>query len=60
MASFIYRCPNTGRNVQGFVADDPTAGAAERYEPVTCVACTRVHLVNPKTGKVLGPEDDWG
>ena len=36
------------------VADDPTEGKAETYEPVTCTACTQVHLVNPNTGKVLG------
>ena len=26
MAPFLYRCPNTGQKVQGFVADDPTDG----------------------------------
>ena len=25
----------------------------EIYDPVTCTACGRVHLVNPKSGKVL-------
>ncbi len=24
------------------------------YEPVTCLACKRIHLVKPKTGDVLG------
>jgi len=37
--------------VQGWAADDLTNG--EIYEPVTCTACGRVHLVNPKSGKVL-------
>jgi hypothetical protein len=23
MAAFLFRCPNTGLNVEGFVADDP-------------------------------------
>ncbi len=41
-------------NVQGWIADDVTQREAETYEPVTCTACARVHLVNPKTGKVLG------
>jgi hypothetical protein len=31
------------------VTDDDTA-----YESVACLACTQVHLINPKTGKVLG------
>ena len=52
MATFVYRCPATGQNVQGFIADDP--GDDATYEPVTCTACTRVHLINPKSGKVLG------
>jgi hypothetical protein len=58
MPPFIYRCPNTGLNVQGFVADDPTEGEAETYQSITCTICTRLHLVNPKTGKVLGPDEN--
>jgi hypothetical protein len=27
------------------------------YVQVTCLACAQAHLVNPKTGKVLGAED---
>ena len=54
MAPFLYRCPNTGLNVQGFTADDPT----DSFEAVTCLACTRVHVVNPRTGKVLGADED--
>jgi hypothetical protein len=50
----VFRCPNTGLNVHGWVADDPTEG--ESYEGVTCTACARVHLINPKTGKLLGEE----
>jgi hypothetical protein len=26
MVTFVYRCPATGYNVQGLVADDPTEG----------------------------------
>ena len=28
------------------------------YVQVTCPACAQAHLVNPKTGKVLGSEDE--
>ena len=28
--------------------------APEDYEAITCIACQQVHLVNPKTGRVLG------
>jgi len=58
MAPFLYRCPNTGLNVQGWVADDPTERGKSAYEAVTCLACTRLHLVNPANGKVLGADDD--
>jgi hypothetical protein len=54
MAAFIYRCPVTGYNVQAFVADDPMKGAEDTLRSVSCTVCSRVHLVNPKTGKVVG------
>ena len=50
--TFIYRCPRTGLQVQGQVATNH-ATDCEIYEPVTCAACAQVHLVNPKSGKVL-------
>ena len=57
VVSVVFRCPNTGLNVQGWVADDPTEGEAESYEAVTCAACTRVHMVDRKTGRVLGADE---
>jgi ribosomal protein S27E len=53
MIAFVYRCPGTGLKVQGHVADDLIG--SDTYEAVTCTACGRVHLVNPKSGKVLEP-----
>jgi hypothetical protein len=58
MPLFLYRCPNTHLNVQGWVADDPTEREDDAYEAVPYTICTRVHLVNPKTGKVLGADED--
>ncbi len=57
MRAFLYRCPNTGKNVQGFVAEelDPDS---EAFEAVECMACTRLHLINLKTGRVLGSDDE--
>ena len=55
MGVFLYRCPNTGLRVQGWVADDPTERDDDDYEAVACVACTRTHLVNPKSGKKAWP-----
>jgi hypothetical protein len=53
MPAFIYRCPASGYNVQGFVADDPTNVSEDVFQPVTCTVCAGVHLVNPKTGRLL-------
>ena len=55
MPTFVYRCPNTGYRVQGFVAEEVPAGA-ETYEPVTCTLCQQVHFVNWATGTVLGED----
>jgi hypothetical protein len=53
---FLYRCPKTGENVQAYAIDD--AEDALTYVQVTCLACAQAHLVNPKTGRVLGREGD--
>jgi hypothetical protein len=55
MAPFLYRCPVTGLHVQGWIADDATADD-DVFEAVPCLACQRMHFVNPKTGKM--PSDD--
>ena len=58
MVPIIYRCPVTGLNVQGLFADEVPTEKANTYEPVTCLACTYVHLVNRSTGKTL--DEDSG
>jgi hypothetical protein len=55
MAAFIYRCPVTGYNVQALAPDDLTSGE-DAFQSVTCTVCGQVHLVNPKTGKVIGDQ----
>jgi hypothetical protein len=57
MPPFVYRCPNTGLNVQGFSAEEVPADD-ESFETLTCLACRQVHLVNPTTGRVLGSDDE--
>jgi hypothetical protein len=52
MAPFLYRCPNTGYRVQGFVAEEVSDD--HTYLPVTCLMCRQTHLVNPSTGRVVG------
>jgi hypothetical protein len=57
MAAFLYRCPTTGLNVQGWCADEVGNDEETTYETVTCLACTQVHLMNTVTLKVLGSDD---
>jgi hypothetical protein len=52
MATTTFLCPNMGVRVQAWFADNGNNG--EVYEQVTCLACRRVHLVNRRTGKILG------
>jgi len=56
MANFVFRCPATGFNVQHRLDDDPDVSENE-YEAIACPACTSIHLVNRKTGKLLGRDD---
>jgi hypothetical protein len=57
MANFVFRCPATGFNVQHQLDDDPDISGNE-YEATTCLACTRLHFVNRKTGKLLDQADE--
>jgi hypothetical protein len=41
MAAVLYRCPDTGLNVQGLLADDGAANEGEVCEAMTCPTCTR-------------------
>jgi hypothetical protein len=54
MATLIYRCPATRLKVQGWFADE--APPADAFEAVKCLACTRTHLINRSTGRVLGSD----
>ena len=56
MPAFLYRCPTTRMHIQGWIAEDPTK-QDDTYRALTCTACMRVHLINSKTGKVLGEEE---
>jgi len=54
--TFLYRCPNTRQTVQGWSAEDVSDD--DEYQSIACLACAQAHLVNPKTGKVLGAEEN--
>ena len=53
MAPIMFRCPTTGLSVQGWLADDASVTEGEVYETVTCLACTRLRLINRVTGRVM-------
>jgi len=53
MVNFVYCCPATGLNVQGFGYESVPA---DRYIAQGCVACGGIHMVNPATGKLVGEE----
>jgi hypothetical protein len=38
------------------IQDDPSESADGYFETVVCGDCERVHLIDPKTGKVVGVE----
>jgi hypothetical protein len=52
--TFVFTCPHTGLRVQGWVCDDAAETPAETYEPVSCHACGGMHLVDRRSGRVLG------
>ena len=57
MPPFLYRWPNSGGNVQAWAADDPEDNDLT-YIQVTRLSCAQAHLVNPKTDKVPGSDDE--
>ena len=56
----LFNCPRTGSKVQALLAEESTGASARyegpgmRYETVSCLACSGIHLVDPIDGKVLG------
>ena len=56
MLTFLFRCPHTGLRVQAW--SDNASENDQTYEMVNCIACLGVHLVNPKSGQVVGNDND--
>jgi hypothetical protein len=58
MAAFLYRCPITGFQVQGYSPEQPSSDDHHpAYESVFCYVCAQIHHVNPATGEVLGDDE---
>jgi hypothetical protein len=56
--AILFRCPNTGHHVQGWIAEDVSDTDEDSYQSVACLACQQAHLVNPKTKKVIGGSEE--
>ena len=50
--TITFLCPNMGVSVESSFAD--TEDSDEIYERVTCLACRQLHMLNLRTGKILG------
>jgi hypothetical protein len=57
MVRLIFRCVRTGMNVQIEMPDMAPTDHTDSYESVACPACTRIHLINKTTGKMLGDNE---
>jgi hypothetical protein len=60
MPAVLFKCLVMRQHVTGWVADDGRQSSWDDQSAVSiaCAACTRVHLVNPKTGGVIGADDN--
>jgi hypothetical protein len=58
MSPRLFRCPNSGADVEGFLVEDALSDDPESYTPVRCLVCAQLHFVNFKTGKTVGESDE--
>jgi hypothetical protein len=49
----LYKCPNTGMNVQHSLPNARDDEPKSTYSSVFCPACSRLHLIDGSTGKLL-------
>ena len=44
--------------VQHWLSDEDEGVSDNEYEGIMCPACTRMHLINRKSGRILGQDED--
>jgi hypothetical protein len=54
----IFSCPSTGDRVQGLLPGDSSGLESDDLHPLPCAACDGIHLVNLRTGSVIGTRRD--
>ena len=52
----LFTCPATNFRVQHWLDNDDAS--EDEHEGVNCPACSKLHFINRKTGKVLGYEEE--
>jgi hypothetical protein len=54
----LFKCPRLGTNVQHWLPETPPEDEpnSNAYASVVCLACTRLHFIHKKTGKLLGED----
>jgi len=53
----MFRCPVKAVLVQAEAEEDSSSPDGRHvYKPIQCLACGRIHLVNPATGKLQSEE----
>ena len=52
MSNTMFRCPNTGMNVQHLATEPLEQNAVGDVTVVHCPACARIHLINAATGEL--------
>jgi hypothetical protein len=57
MSAVIFTCPITNLSVQHWLDDDDDTSQNE-FQGIACLACTRLHFINRKTGKLLGERSE--
>jgi hypothetical protein len=53
MEKVVFTCPVTRLSVQHWL-DEAEAVLKDEYVGIQCQACTKLHFINKKTGKLLG------
>jgi hypothetical protein len=55
VTNFIFRCPNTGMNVQYCMEVEASPiSSGENFTAIECPACARAHFINVATFELLG------
>ena len=59
MVAILFKCPQTGVRVQGWVSDEPIKpGQARAYAFASCTMCNLLHLIDRITGKSIHEQED--